>query len=82
MSSQTVHPGVQPRRSYRPRIAGGTRSVDLFFEFSTLGLVLCGYLAMLSTGTLDAPTSAVVCSALFTGPFRSSGSHRSVFQDG
>jgi transglutaminase-like putative cysteine protease len=40
-------------------------SVDLFFEFSTLGLVLCGYLAMLSTGTLDLPTSVLVCCALF-----------------
>ncbi len=64
MSSQTVNPGVQPRRNHRPRTAEGSRSVDLFFEFSTLGLVLCGYLAMLSTGTLDVPTSAVVCSAL------------------
>jgi transglutaminase-like putative cysteine protease len=40
-------------------------AVDLFFEFSTLGLVLCGYLAMLSTGTLDLPTSVLVCVALF-----------------
>lgn len=59
-------PGAAPLRRFSWR---GDRppspAVDLFFEFSTLGLVLCGYLAMLSTGTLDLPTSVLVCCALF-----------------
>lgn len=45
---------------YRERAARRAPSIDVFFEFSTLGLVLCGYLAMLSTGTLDLYTSVFV----------------------
>ncbi|MCW5965938.1 MAG: DUF3488 domain-containing protein, partial [Bryobacterales bacterium] len=44
-------------RWYRSRAARRAPAVDALFEFSTLGLVLCGYLAMLSTGTLDLYTS-------------------------
>ncbi|MDZ7639936.1 MAG: transglutaminaseTgpA domain-containing protein [Bryobacterales bacterium] len=63
MSSPATTPRTPPRWLPRRGTQDG-KSVDLFFEFSTLGLVLCGYLAMLSTGTLDLPTSVVVCTAL------------------
>lgn len=47
-------------RWFRSRRSRRGPAVDSFFEFSTLGLVLCGYLAMLSTGTLDLYTSVFV----------------------
>ncbi len=50
---------------YRNRAARRAPAIDALFEFSTLGLVLCGYLAMLSTGTLDLFTSAFVSIGLF-----------------
>lgn len=64
MTTQAVNPGDRPPYSSGQRDARDIRAVDLFFEFSTLGLVLCGYLAMLSTGALDVPTSTVVSAAL------------------
>jgi transglutaminase-like putative cysteine protease len=45
---------------FRNRTARRVPPLDALFEFSTLGLVLCGYLAMLSTGSLDLFTSAFV----------------------
>ncbi|MCC6265873.1 MAG: DUF3488 domain-containing protein [Bryobacterales bacterium] len=64
MTPQAVHPAIRAHEPSGRQGARDIRPVDLFFEFSTLGLVLCGYLAMLSTGTLDVPTSSVVCMAL------------------
>ena len=69
MPSQTIDPVPLSQPLARHRNTRDGRSVDLFFEFSTLGLVLCGYLAMLSTGTLDVPTSVVVCTALLYRAF-------------
>ncbi len=51
-------------RWYRTRSLRRVPAVDALFEFSTLGLVLCGYLAMLSTGTLDVFTSVIVSTGL------------------
>ncbi len=51
-------------RSLGSRAQRRAPAVAAFFEFSTLGLILCGYLAMLSTGTLDVPTSIFVLSGL------------------
>jgi len=48
----------------RSKVQLSPPGVATFFEFSTLGLILCGYLAMLSTGTLDMPTSVLVISGL------------------
>ncbi len=64
MPEQTARAQSEATQFPRRRLRAINPVVDLFFEFSTLGLVLCGYLAMLSTGTLDLPTSVVVSIAL------------------
>ncbi len=64
MPSEVIASEARPRQfRWRGGIRHG-RPMDLLFEFATLGLVLSGYLAMLSTGTLDLATSIVVCAAL------------------
>ncbi|MCZ2152512.1 MAG: DUF3488 and transglutaminase-like domain-containing protein [Bryobacterales bacterium] len=64
MASKALDSGARLRRfRWRPAIQR-SRPMDLLFEFSTLGLVLSGYLAMLSTGTLDLATSIIVCAVL------------------
>lgn len=57
-------PTGPPWRIVRSRAQRRAPAVAAFFEFSTLGLILCGYLAMLSTGTLDLPTSLFVLGGL------------------
>jgi protein-glutamine gamma-glutamyltransferase len=56
-SQGTGHTVLSWFRTSRTRRAS---TIDVFFELSTLGLVLCGYLAMLSTGTLDLYSSVSV----------------------
>jgi transglutaminase-like putative cysteine protease len=48
-----------PRQS-----AGATAGVERFFQFSLLGLVASGYLAVAATGFLDAPTIALTAAGL------------------
>jgi hypothetical protein len=43
---------------------GAVSSVDRFFEFSLLGLLASGYLAVVGSGYLDTPTIAVMAAAL------------------
>jgi transglutaminase-like putative cysteine protease len=46
------------------RIAPAAFSIDRYFEFSLLGLVASGYLALAGSGVLDAPSLAVGAAAL------------------
>ncbi|HWD97396.1 MAG TPA: DUF3488 and transglutaminase-like domain-containing protein, partial [Bryobacteraceae bacterium] len=39
--------------------------IECFFQFSMIGLVASGFLALAGSGHLDTPTSALVCAGLF-----------------
>ncbi|HEX4595303.1 MAG TPA: DUF3488 domain-containing protein, partial [Bryobacteraceae bacterium] len=47
-----------------PVSPGAVSPVDRFFQFSLLGLLASGYLAVLGSGYLDAPTIAITAGAL------------------
>ena len=47
-----------------PEPAGARSPVDTFFQFSLLGLLTSGYLAVIGSGYLDTPTVAVAGAAL------------------
>ena len=58
---------AEPRGSARaaPRVPNAAAApVDRYFEFSVLGLVLSGYLAVLGSGYLDPPTAALTALGL------------------
>jgi hypothetical protein len=60
VAEPAVHPAVPP--AVHPDV---TRSpVDQFFQFSLLGLLTAGYLAVVGSGYLDAPTVLVTAAAL------------------
>src|SRR2546425_460581 len=44
--------------------ASAAVSVERFFQFSLLGLVTCGYLAVAGSGYLDAPTIVLTAAGL------------------
>jgi transglutaminase-like putative cysteine protease len=48
----------------RERAPAGRRAVDAFFEFSLLGLVTSGYLAVVGSGYLDLPTTLLTAAGL------------------
>ena len=48
----------------REEVPGARSPVDLFFEFALLGLLASGYLAVLGSGYLDAPTAVVTGAGL------------------
>ncbi len=57
-----------------PAVSGGSSSpVDRFFEFSLLGLLASGFLAVAGSGYLDTPTVLITAAALFTRAFLSAG---------
>ena len=49
------------------------RVIDRFFEFSMLGMLATGYLAVLGTHTLDWPTAVLAFAALFTRALMAAG---------
>jgi len=53
--------------------AGALSPADRFFEFSLLGLLMAGYLAVAGSGYLDAPTVLITAAALLTRSFIAAG---------
>src|SRR5215831_14051130 len=49
----------------RPAMTQAALSVERFFQLSLLGLVSSGYLAVVGSGYLDAPTIALTTAGLF-----------------
>jgi protein-glutamine gamma-glutamyltransferase len=56
-----------------PVAAGSPSPVDRFFEFSLLGLLASGFLAVVGSGYLDAPTMLITAVALIVRAFISAG---------
>ena len=56
-----------------PVAAGSHSAVDRFFEFSLLGLLSSGFLAVAGSGYLDAPTLLITACALIVRVFISAG---------
>lgn len=50
-----------------------TSPVELFFQFSVLGLLASGYLAVVGSGFLDMPTTVLMAAALLVRAFYSAG---------
>jgi len=57
----------------QPVAAGALSPADRFFEFSLLGLLMAGYLAVAGSGYLDAPTVLITAAALLTRSFIAAG---------
>src|SRR5579864_4905521 len=53
--------------------AGPVSPADRFFEFSLLGLLASGYLAVAGSGYLDAPTVLITAAALLARAFIAAG---------
>jgi transglutaminase-like putative cysteine protease len=60
---------------------GSVSPVDRFFEFSLLGLLASGYLAVVSSGYLDTPTIVLTAAALILRALLASGLLRWAFPD-
>jgi hypothetical protein len=56
-----------------PASPGSQSPVDRFFEFSLLGLLSSGFLAVVGSGYLDMPTMLITAAALFGRAFISAG---------
>ena len=61
---------------------GVVSPVDRFFQFSLLGLLASGYLAVLGSGFLDAPTIAITAAALLLRGLITAGVLRLEFRPG
>jgi transglutaminase-like putative cysteine protease len=54
-------------------LAPTKRSVDRFFEYSLLGMLVCGYLAVLSSGFVPAPLAVIVGACIAVRVFMVAG---------
>ena len=58
---------------------GAVSPVDRFFQFSLLGLLASGYLAVVGSGYLDVPTMAITAAALLLRGLITAGALRLEF---
>src|SRR5690242_5553911 len=60
---------------------GPAVTVERFFQFSLLGLVVCGYLAVAGSGYLDSPTLGLAAAGLVARAFLVAGVIRVEFPE-